>query len=113
MMTCPRAFVSNNDGPQGDCLRRISAAEIFWKRSACSFVRTTDHTNRGASAMWQQYKKRFGGMQFVIALVAVMVFMATRNWITATTFLVTMELGSLLGAAWAARLKRKIQGQSW
>src|SRR6185369_4330929 len=38
MMARSRPFVPRVCS--GNCLRRISAAEIFWKRSPCSFVRT-------------------------------------------------------------------------
>jgi len=63
--------------------------------------------------MLEQYKKRFWGMQAFIALVVIAVYMSTRLWGPPVVFFMTMQLGAFLGAAWAHRLKRKIQGQSW
>jgi len=62
--------------------------------------------------MWEHYKKRFWGMQALIAaVVGGMFWMAGRNPAVAGMFLLTMEVSSVLGAAWASRLKKKYQGQ--
>jgi uncharacterized membrane protein YfcA len=65
--------------------------------------------------MWEHYRKRFWGMQVVIASFAVGFYYLTsrRLLIPAALFFVTMQLGSLLGAAWATRLKRKYQARGW
>src|SRR5437667_4200135 len=83
---CPAALLGRL---LGNCLRRISAAEIFWKRSPCSFVRTKkphlvsagvicrrrDRSSQQpeARSMLEQYKKRFWGMQAFIALIVIAV----------------------------------------
>jgi hypothetical protein len=60
--------------------------------------------------MWAHYRKTFWTMQLMMFLVAVAVFFATPHlWIAAGTFLVIMQLGAVVGAAWAARLKQKLQ----
>ena len=59
--------------------------------------------------MWQQYRKTFAGMQTVILLVAVGVYFFTgKSAINAAMCFVFMQLGSILGAAWAVRLKTKV-----
>ncbi|HEX7481172.1 MAG TPA: hypothetical protein VF331_25445 [Polyangiales bacterium] len=37
------------------------------------------------------------------------VFVNTHRWSAVAVFFLTMQLASLLGAGWAARLKRKIE----
>jgi hypothetical protein len=63
--------------------------------------------------MWEQYKKRFWGMQLFIALIVVGSYRLSGLWGPSVMFFVTMQAGAFLGAAWAHRLKRKIQGPSW
>jgi len=60
--------------------------------------------------MWEHYRKRFLGMQIVITSFAVGFFLTShRGLVPAALFYGVMQLGSLLGAAWASRLKRKYQ----
>jgi uncharacterized membrane protein YfcA len=59
--------------------------------------------------MWEQYKRTFLGMQLVIAAIAILVFFASHFWAHAIVFYVIMQLGSLLGATWGARLSRKLK----
>jgi uncharacterized membrane protein YfcA len=61
--------------------------------------------------MWEQYKKTFLGMQCAIALIAYVIHTQTyRQWQTTAVFVAVMQVGALVGAAWASRLRRKIQG---
>jgi hypothetical protein len=64
--------------------------------------------------MWEHYRKRFWGMQVVITSFAVGLYLTShRSLGPALFFFATMQLGSLLGAAWASRLKRKYQARGW
>lgn len=64
--------------------------------------------------MWEHYRKRFWGMQLVITSFAVGFFLTShRGLVPAALFFGVMQLGSLLGAAWANRLKRKYQARGW
>jgi uncharacterized membrane protein YfcA len=59
--------------------------------------------------MWEQYKKTFASMQVAIAGVTLAVFFGLgRLWFVTATFFAVMQLGSLLGAFWGARLKRRL-----
>jgi len=60
--------------------------------------------------MWEHYKKTFGSMQFAIAVASVGIyfFLGHRLAVTAVFFLM-MQGGSLLGAAWGKRMRRKMQ----
>ena len=59
--------------------------------------------------MWEHYKKTFGSMQFAIAVASAGIYygMGHRLAVTAVFFLM-MQGGSVLGAAWAKRLRRKM-----
>ena len=60
--------------------------------------------------MWEQYKETFGRVQLMIALITGLVFFGlNRMWTVTATFFVVMQIGSLVGALWASRLKRKLQ----
>jgi len=64
--------------------------------------------------MWEQYRKRFWGMQVVIVTFAVGFYLTShRGLVPAALFFGVMQVGSLLGAAWASRLKRKYQARVW
>jgi hypothetical protein len=64
--------------------------------------------------MWEHYRKRFWGMQLVITSFAVGFFLTShRGLVPAALFFAVMQLGSLLGAAWASRLKRKYEARGW
>ena len=60
--------------------------------------------------MWEHYKKTFLGMQIVMWLVAGLVLVWTHLWIVSSVFLITMQIGAVLGAMWAVRLKRMFGG---
>jgi uncharacterized membrane protein YfcA len=60
--------------------------------------------------MWEQYKKTFLGMQAVILMIAYVIHTQTyRQWQTTAVFFAVMQLAAFVGAAWAVRLRRKIQ----
>jgi cobalamin synthase len=62
--------------------------------------------------MWDQYKKTFRGMQAVMLLVSVCVFLATGDALIAGVFFLAMQVSSVVGAMWAYRLRRKFEGAS-
>jgi uncharacterized membrane protein YfcA len=59
--------------------------------------------------MWEHYKKTFKSVQAAIAIATVVIYFALGHLpiVTAVFFLV-MQLGSVAGAAWGARLRHKI-----
>jgi uncharacterized membrane protein YfcA len=64
--------------------------------------------------MWEQYRKTFGSMQVFIAVVAVALYFAFgRSWTLAAGFFLMMQVGAVFGAAWAARLKRRLNPPAW
>ena len=63
--------------------------------------------------MFEQYKKTFVGVQAVIFLVTVwMYFVCDRHIDAAAVFFVVMQIGGVMGAAWAYRLRNKLQGRA-
>jgi uncharacterized membrane protein YesL len=64
------------------------------------------HRRAREKAMWARYKKSFASMQLLIAVVTLGALLLSQRVILAGSFLVTMQLGAILGAAWAARLER-------
>jgi len=60
--------------------------------------------------MWEHYKETFPRVQLMIAFITATVFFGLhRMWFVTATFFLVMQLGSLVGAAWASRLKRKLR----
>jgi len=60
--------------------------------------------------MWSHYKKTFVFMQILICLVTLGVFFGmNRLWQLAALYFVTMQIGAVLGAVWALRLRRKVE----
>jgi len=60
--------------------------------------------------MWEHYKKTFGAMQVAIAVVSVWIYFSLGHRLAVTAvFFLMMQGGSLLGAAWGKRLRRKMQ----
>jgi hypothetical protein len=58
--------------------------------------------------MWSHYKSTFVGTQLMIlAVTAAIYFCFGRVTPMALVFYVTMQIGSLAGAGWAARLRRR------
>jgi hypothetical protein len=58
--------------------------------------------------MWEHYKKTFVGIQMVILLVAGAVMFWTHQLGLAALFFATMQVGAVVGATWAQRLKTKL-----
>jgi len=62
--------------------------------------------------MLEQYKKTFIGTQAIIAIVTFFVFFKTHQlWFATLVFFLIMQVGAVLGAMWATRLKRKLRPQ--
>ena len=60
--------------------------------------------------MWEQYQKTLIPVQLVIFISCGYLWYSGRVTIgAAIAFFVIMQLGGLIGAAWAARLKRRIE----
>jgi hypothetical protein len=65
----------------------------------------------GGNTMWDQYKKTFIGMQAVILLVTVGMFIVfSRDVALVATFFATLQVASLLGAYWGDRLRKRVRG---
>ena len=63
--------------------------------------------------MWEQYKKTFVGMQVVIWLVVIAVYLFFgQQWRMAATFLLVMQFSAVSGAVWSARIRSMMQRQS-
>jgi hypothetical protein len=63
--------------------------------------------------MLEQYKKTFKATQAIIAIITVFIFFqAHRMWFASMVFFLFMQVGAVLGAMWATRLKRKLRPQS-
>lgn len=61
--------------------------------------------------MWQHYRKTFIPVQIMIVLIAVALNLYWKiPVIPLLVFVVVMEIGAVAGAAWAQRLRRKIDG---
>jgi hypothetical protein len=71
----------------------------------CVIVTLT--TVRESGIMWEQYKKTFIGIQIVIAMVTVGVQWRFDAPAMTALFFCVMQIGSVVGAWWAARLKAK------
>jgi hypothetical protein len=62
--------------------------------------------------MWEQYKKTFLGVQAMTFGVTAWVYFGLTHWWRPSAFVfLVMQVGGLLGAAWANRIKRRIQSQ--
>lgn len=60
--------------------------------------------------MWEQYKKTFIGQQLMILVISAMVFQTSHHLLIPTlAFFLMMQVGAFAGAAWGARLKRKVE----
>jgi uncharacterized membrane protein YfcA len=59
--------------------------------------------------MWEQYRKTLVPFQlFILAATVTMYFITGRQLLAALVVFVVMQVGSLIGAAWGARLKRRV-----
>jgi hypothetical protein len=63
--------------------------------------------------MWDQYRKTVRGMQTMILLVCIGLYLATHVIAVAAVFFVAMQVSAVLGAMWAYRLRRKIDAASF
>ena len=61
----------------------------------------------------EHYKNTLVGTQAMIALITLVALMKTHRVIAALAFFATMQIGAVLGAVWAARLKNKIEAARW
>ena len=62
------------------------------------------------ASVWQQYKRTFLGMQVMIAAVSAGAYlMLYRQVLPVVTFFLVMQFGSVAGALWATRLKRRFR----
>ena len=60
--------------------------------------------------MWAQYKKTFLRIQSVILVVTCAVFFAAEHRLAASgAFFLMMQIGAVLGAVWAVRLKHRVE----
>jgi len=59
--------------------------------------------------MWEQYKKTFWGMQAIICAAAVSIFLWGHVLGLSALFFATMQVGAVIGAMWAVRLKNKLE----
>jgi uncharacterized membrane protein YfcA len=59
--------------------------------------------------MIERYKRTFIGTQTIIATVTLAILYKLQAWQVAMVFFATMQLGAVLGAMWAGRLKRKLE----
>ena len=61
--------------------------------------------------MWAQYRKTFWPMQAMILAVTLAVYFGfDRFFARAMVFWVIMQMGALIGAVWAARIKSYVRG---
>jgi uncharacterized membrane protein len=62
--------------------------------------------------MWDHYKKTFKSVQAAIAIATVGIYFGLQRRVSVTlVFFLMMQAGSLVGALWAKRLRRKMQPQ--
>ena len=63
--------------------------------------------------MWDQYRRTFFGVQAVIAMVTISVYLFFgQNLLHAAGFFFVMQISAFIGAAWGARLSRMVQRRS-
>ena len=63
--------------------------------------------------MWTQYRKTFWPMQAMILVVALVIYFGMdRLFSRAAIFWAIIQIGAVIGAAWAARLKKVILANS-
>ena len=64
--------------------------------------------------MWQQYKRTAPFIQTAILVFSVGIYLTFHQLVlVAAMFFVVMQLGAVVGAAWAYRLKGKLGGASF
>jgi len=55
------------------------------------------------------YKRTLVGTQIMIGLITLVALLKTHRLIAAIAFFGTMQIGAILGAAWAARLTKRVE----
>jgi uncharacterized membrane protein YfcA len=58
--------------------------------------------------MWEQYKRTFVFTQVVIVFITCLAYLGQRQWPMAALLFLVMQVGAVLGAAWAQRLRRNL-----
>jgi uncharacterized membrane protein YfcA len=58
--------------------------------------------------MWEQYKRTFVFTQVVIVFITCLAYLGQRQWPTAALLFLVMQVGAVVGAVWAARLRRTL-----
>ncbi len=59
--------------------------------------------------MWEHYKKTFKSVQAAIAIAIIGIYFGLhRMGVVTLVFFLMMQAGSLVGAAWGQRLRRKM-----
>ncbi|HXU62536.1 MAG TPA: hypothetical protein VN962_12585 [Polyangia bacterium] len=62
--------------------------------------------------MWEHYKKTFRSVQAAIAIATIGIYFGLhRMGLVTLGFFLMMQAGSLIGAAWGQRLRRRITAQ--
>jgi hypothetical protein len=61
----------------------------------------------------QQYRKTLVSTQVLIGVITLGVLFRTQRLAAALAFFATMQIGALIGALWAVRLKSKIERARW
>lgn len=60
--------------------------------------------------MREEYRKTFLGVQVITLMVTVWTYFERTHSLAASALIfATMQVGAVIGAAWAARLRRKVQ----
>jgi hypothetical protein len=59
--------------------------------------------------MLERYRRTFFVTQASIATVTVAILVKSQRFAVAVAFFATMQVGAVVGALWAARLKRRIE----
>lgn len=60
--------------------------------------------------MWEQYRKTFWGMQLVIALVTLAVYLRFyQHWLPTLQFFVILQIAGVAGGYWGSQLKKRVQ----
>jgi hypothetical protein len=64
--------------------------------------------------MWEQYKRTLAKTQIAIVVITWGTYQFMGQYLPRSlAFFVVMQLASFAGAAWGARLKRKVDRKAW
>jgi uncharacterized membrane protein YfcA len=67
---------------------------------------------KGRHRMWEHYRNTFARMQVVVMIATLAVYFGLgRRLFVAATFFAVMQIGSVVGAWWGDRLKRRLGPQ--